>query len=311
MHYDLKAKRIWVAGHRGMVGAAVVRALQARGGCEILTVDRAQVDLMDQPAVRAWVARAKPDAVVLAAAKVGGIAANAALPVDFLYNNLVIATNVIEAAHRADVNRLLFLGSTCIYPRLAPQPIPEAALLTGPLEASNQWYALAKIAGLKLAEAYRQQYGRDYIAAMPTNLYGPHDNFDPATSHVLPALIRKAHEAKLTGSRVTLWGTGTPRREFLYVDDLAQALLLLLERYSEAGHINVGTGTDLTIAELAGKVARVVGYDRGFDFDPAMPDGTPRKCTDSARLAGLGFVPQVDLETGIARTYDWFRAHRA
>ena len=305
-HYDLGGKRVWVAGHRGMVGSAVVRALEARGGSEILVVDRQTVDLREPTAVRGWVSANKPDAIVLAAGKVGGILANATYPADFLYDNLMIEANIIEAAHRSDVNRLLFLGSTCIYPKLAEQPIKEEALLTGPLEPTNEWYAIAKIAGIKLCQAYRQQHGRDYISAMPTNLYGPHDNFDLASSHVLPALIRKAHEAKVTDGTVTLWGTGTPRREFMHVTDLADALIFLLERYSDAPHVNVGIGEDVTIKELAEVISKVVGYKKGFEFDPTKPDGTPRKCTDNAKLRDIGWAPKIGLEQGITETYDWF-----
>ena len=309
--WSLHGKRIWVAGHRGMVGSAVVRALQARGDAEILTVGRDKLDLRDAPAVRQWLKDNRPDAIVVAAAKVGGILANATYPAEFLNDNLVLQSNIIEGAHRADVNRLLFLGSTCIYPKMASQPIKESALLTGPLEETNEWYAIAKIAGIKLCQAFRQQYGRDYVSAMPTNLYGPNDNFDLKTSHVLPALIRKAHEAKVTSGRVTLWGTGTPRREFMHVDDLSSALLFLLENYSEAEHVNVGIGEDVTIKELAEIVSGVVGYKQGFDFDPSKPDGTPRKCTDNTKLRTLGWAPRISLQEGIRGTYDWFLKNAA
>ena len=309
--WSLHGKRIWVAGHRGMVGSAVVRALQARGDAEILTVGRDKLDLRDAPAVRQWLKDNRPDAIVVAAAKVGGILANATYPAEFLNDNLVLQSNIIEGAHRADVNRLLFLGSTCIYPKMASQPIKESALLTGPLEETNEWYAIAKIAGIKLCQAFRQQYGRDYVSAMPTNLYGPNDNFDLKTSHVLPALIRKAHEAKVTSGRVTLWGTGTPRREFMHVDDLSGALLFLLENYSEAEHVNVGIGEDVTIKELAEIVSGVVGYKQGFDFDPSKPDGTPRKCTDNTKLRTLGWAPRISLQDGIRGTYDWFLKNAA
>ena len=305
-HYDLTGQRVWVAGHRGMVGSATVRALEARGDCEILTVGREALDLADGGAVRAWLKREKPDAIVMAAAKVGGILANATYPADFLYDNLMIEANVIDGAHRADVNRLLFLGSTCIYPKLAPQPIPESALLTGPLETTNEAYAIAKIAGIKLCEAYRTQHGRDYISAMPTNLYGPGDNFDLETSHVLPALIAKFHLAKEQGSSVTLWGSGTARREFLHADDLANALVFLLETYSQPEHINIGTGEDQTIAELARMIADVVGYDAAIEFDRSKPDGTPRKCTDTRKLRALGWEPSIALEDGLASTYRWY-----
>jgi len=306
MHYNLSGRRIWVAGHRGMVGSATSRALKARGDCEVLEVGRETLDLLDGAAVRDWLKREKPDAIVVAAAKVGGILANATYPATFLYDNLMIEANVIDGAHRADVDRLLFLGSTCIYPKLAPQPIPESALLTGPLEPTNDAYAIAKIAGIKLCQAYRAQYGRDYISAMPTNLYGPGDNFDLETSHVLPALIAKFHAAKRDGSAVTLWGSGTALREFLHADDLASALVFLLETYSDAEHINVGTGKDLTIAELAKKVATVVGYDAEILFDASKPDGTPRKCTDTRKLNALGWQPSIPLDEGLAMTYRWY-----
>ncbi|WP_439497846.1 GDP-L-fucose synthase [Bosea sp. (in: a-proteobacteria)] len=304
--YSLTGKRIWVAGHRGMVGAAVVRALEARGDATIIKAGRDVVDLKDQAAVRSWMKREKPDAVILAAAKVGGILANATYPADYLYDNLMIEANVIEAAHREDVGKLLFLGSTCIYPKFAAQPINEDALLTGELEPTNEWYAIAKIAGIKLCQAYRKQYGRDFISAMPTNLYGPHDNFDLKSSHVLPALIRKVHDAKLSGGKVTIWGSGTPRREFMHVDDLASALVFIIENYSDHGHLNVGIGEDVTIRELAETAAKVVGYQGGFDYDSTKPDGTPRKCTDNTRLRGLGWAPRIGLEDGIADTYRWF-----
>jgi GDP-L-fucose synthase len=309
--WSLSGKRIWIAGHRGMVGSAVVRALEKQGHAEILTVGRDKVDLRDAPAVRQWLKHNRPDAIVVAAAKVGGILANATYPAEFLNDNIVLQSNIIEGAHRNDVDRLLFLGSTCIYPKLASQPIKESALLTGPLEETNEWYAIAKIAGIKLCQAFRQQYGRDYISAMPTNLYGPNDNFDLKTSHVLPALIRKAHEAKLSSGRVTLWGTGTPRREFMHVDDLSSALLFLLENYSQAEHVNVGIGDDITIKELAQIVSDVVGYDQGFDFDPTKPDGTPRKCTDNTKLRTLGWAPKIGLDEGIRSTYGWFLANAA
>jgi GDP-L-fucose synthase len=309
--YAIDGKRIWVAGHRGMVGRAVVRALEARGDADVLTVGRDKVDLRDAPAVRQWLKDNRPDAIVIAAAKVGGILANATYPVDFLNDNIVLQSNIIEGAHRHDVNRLVFLGSTCIYPKLAAQPLKESALLTGPLEETNEWYAIAKIAGIKLCQAFRKQYNRDYVSAMPTNLYGPFDNFDLKSSHVLPALIRKAHEAKLSNGRVTLWGSGTPRREFMHVDDLAAALLFILENYSEAEHINVGIGEDITIKELAEVTSKVVGYSQGFDFDPTKPDGTPRKCTDNTKLRTLGWAPKIALEAGIQDTYTWFQKNAA
>jgi GDP-L-fucose synthase len=302
--FDLAGKRVWVAGHRGLVGAALVRRLQSER-CEILTADRAMLDLRDQAAVKNWMAREKPDAIFLAAAKVGGILANASAPADFLHDNLAIELAVLGAAR--DVQKLLFLGSSCIYPRLAPQPIPEEALLTGPLEETNEAYAIAKIAGLKLAQAYRRQYGLDFISAMPTNLYGPKDNFDPASSHVLPALIRKAHEAVQTGAReMTVWGSGTPRREFLHVDDCADALVFLMQNYSGDSHVNVGTGTDITILELAQMTARVAGFKGEVRTDPSKPDGTPRKLLDCGKLNALGWTPRIALEDGLAATYRWF-----
>lgn len=278
----------------------------------MLTAGRDTLDLLDQAAVRAWVAREKPDAVFLAAAKVGGILANDSFPADFLYQNLVIETNIVDAVHRADVAKLCFLGSSCIYPKFAEQPIVEEALLTGPLEPTNEWYAIAKIAGIKLAQSYRRQYGADYISAMPTNLYGPGDNFDLASSHVLPALIRKAHEAKIGGARtMTLWGTGTPMREFLHVDDCADACVFLMKTYSGAGHVNVGSGTDIAIIDLARLVADVVGADVEIELDTTKPDGTPRKLMSNAKLAAMGWSPKVGLRDGIAATYDWFLAHHA
>ncbi|MGB3846638.1 MAG: GDP-L-fucose synthase [Sphingopyxis sp.] len=308
---NLENKRVWVAGHRGMVGSALVRRLAAEN-CEILTAGRDTLDLLDQAAVRAWVAQERPDAIFLAAAKVGGILANDSFPADFLYQNLVIETNIIDAAHRADVAKLCFLGSSCIYPKFAEQPIVEDALLTGPLEPTNEWYAIAKIAGIKLAQAYRRQYGRDYISAMPTNLYGPGDNFDLQSSHVLPALMRKAHEAKVGGARtMTLWGSGTPMREFLHVDDCADACVFLMKNYSGADHVNVGSGTDIAIADLARLVCEVVGADVEIVLDTSKPDGTPRKLMSNARLAGMGWTPGIALRDGIAATYDWFLAHHA
>jgi len=299
----LAGKRVFVAGHRGMVGSAIVRRL-AREDCEILTVTRDRLDLSDQAAVRSWFARERPDVVVLAAAKVGGIHANATAPADFLYDNLVIATNVIEAAHRADVPRLLNLGSSCIYPKFAPQPIEEDSLLTGPLEPTNEWYAIAKIAALKLAQAYRRQHGRDYISAMPTNLYGPGDNYDLNTSHVLPALLRKAHEAKQTeAASLTIWGSGTPMREFLHADDCADGCVFLLNTYSGDGHINLGSGSEISILGLAQLICDVVGYKGEIVTDASKPDGTPRKLMSDVRIAALGWRPQIDLRTGISMTY--------
>ena len=303
---DLTGKRIFVAGHKGMVGSAVVRRL-AREGCEVLTAGREQADLLRQDQVERFMAEARPDAVVMAAARVGGILANDMYPAEFLYNNLMIEANITAAAHGAGVKRMLFLGSSCIYPKFADQPIDEEALLTGPLEPTNEWYAVAKIAGIKLVQAYRRQYGRDYISAMPTNLYGPGDNFDLSTSHVLPALIRKVHEAKLRGDRaITIWGTGTPRREFLHADDCADALVFLLKSYSGELHINVGSGTDVTILELAQMICRIVGFNGAIEHDLTKPDGTPRKLMSAARLSAMGWTPSISLEDGIAATYQWF-----
>jgi GDP-L-fucose synthase len=305
-NYDLSGKRVYIAGHRGMVGSAIMRRL-ASENCEILTVNRAELDLKDQGQVRTWFAEQKPDAVFLAAAKVGGILANDTYPADFLYDNLMIEANVIEAAHRADVGKLLFLGSSCIYPKFAEQPIREEALLTGPLEQTNEWYAIAKIAGIKLAQAYRRQYGRDYISAMPTNLYGPGDNFDLQSSHVMPALIRKTHEAKTQGSgSITIWGTGTPRREFLHVDDLADACVFLMKNYSGDSHVNVGYGDDVTIRDLAEAIKTAVGFEGDIKCDTSKPDGTPRKLMDSSLLAGLGWRARMPLNDGIASVYRWF-----
>ncbi|MCC6736315.1 MAG: GDP-L-fucose synthase [Bauldia sp.] len=308
--FDLAGRRVYVAGHRGMVGSALVRRL-AREGCTILVASREELDLLDQAAVRTWMHAARPDVVFLAAAKVGGILANDREPAGFLHDNLVIETNLIGAAHETGVRKLLFLGSSCIYPKFAEQPITEEALLTGALEPTNQWYAIAKIAGLKLAEAHRRQFGDDFISAMPTNLYGPNDNFDLETSHVLPALIRKFHDARAHGDdRVTLWGTGTPRREFLHVDDCADALVFLMKTYSAPGHINVGTGTDVTIRELADMVAEVTGFTGRIELDRSRPDGTPRKLMSAARLAALGWQPTIGLREGIAATYEWFKAQK-
>lgn len=304
MTYDLTGKRIWVAGHRGMVGGAVVRRL-ARENCEVITAGRDVVDLVNQKAVHDWMAETRPDAIVLAAAKVGGIKANNDFPVDFLYENLMIEANIIHAAHEADVERLLFLGSSCIYPKFADQPIREDSLLTGALEPTNEWYAIAKITGIKLCQAYRTQFGRDWISAMPTNLYGPGDNYDLNSSHVLPALLRKFHEAKQADApSVELWGSGTPLREFLHCDDLADALVFLLQDYSGYEHVNVGSGVEVTIRELAETIADVVGYEAELTFDATKPDGTPRKLMDSARLHNLGWNNARSLRDGIAQTYD-------
>jgi GDP-L-fucose synthase len=307
--YPLKGKRVWVAGHSGMVGSALVRRL-ASEDCEILTVARDRLDLRAQDTVRKWMDDVRPDAIFFAAAKVGGILANATYPAEFLYDNIVIQTNVIEAARELGTGKLLFLGSSCIYPKLAPQPIPEDALLTGPLEPTNEWYAIAKIAGLMFARACRKQYGSDFISAMPTNLYGPVDNFDLKTSHVLPALIAKAHRAKTEGrGELVIWGTGAPRREFLHVDDCADALVHLMKHYSGECHINVGCGNDISIRELAGLVAKTVGFEGHFVFDATKPDGTPQKLLDVSRLTALGWKPTIALREGIETTYRWFMEH--
>jgi GDP-L-fucose synthase len=307
--FPLKGKRVWVAGHRGMVGQALVRRL-AREDCEILTVGRADLDLRRQEPTQAWIADARPDAIFLAAAKVGGILANDSYPAEFLHDNLAIQTNVIEGARLAGVAKLLFLGSSCIYPKLAPQPIAEEALLTGPLEPTNEWYAIAKIAGLKLAQAYRRQYGCDFIAAMPTNLYGPGDNYDLASSHALAALLRKAHEAKAGGERtLTVWGTGAPLREFMHADDCADALVFLMTRYSGEGHVNVGTGDEVSILDLANMVSRAVGLDAEIIHDLSKPDGTPRKRLDCSKLEALGWRRRIPLPDGLADAYRWFLEH--
>ena len=304
--YDLAGKRVYVAGHRGMVGSALVRRL-AREGCHVLTATRAELDLTRQADVEAWMAKEKPDAVFLAAAKVGGILANDSFPADFLYDNLILEANIIHAAHTVGVEKLLFLGSSCIYPKFADQPIVEEALLTGALEPTNEWYAIAKIAGIKLCQAYRRQHGRDFISAMPTNLYGPGDNFDLASSHVMPALIRKAHEAKVGHKpEITVWGTGTPRREFLHVDDCADACVHLMKTYSGDGHINVGSGEDITILDLTRLVCRIVGYDGAIVHDLTKPDGTPRKLMSADKLRALGWTPTIGLDDGVADAYRAF-----
>jgi GDP-L-fucose synthase len=307
----MSGRRIWVAGHNGMVGSAIARCL-ARSGEEVLTVERAALDLRDQPATLAWLQQNHPNAIVLAAAKVGGIYANDAYPADFIYENLAIEMSVVHAAHLAGVDRLVFLGSSCIYPKFAPQPITEDALLSGALEPTNEWYAVAKIAGIKLCQAYRKQYGRRFISVMPCNLYGPGDNFDPLTSHAMAALIRRFHEAKLAErSEVVVWGTGKPLREFLHVDDLARAVVFLLDRYDGYEHINCGAGSDVSIAALAEIIARVVDYRGTIVFDPSKPDGTPRKLMDSSRIAALGWTPQIALQDGIAATYRWYLENKA
>ena len=299
--------RIYIAGHRGLVGSALVRRCRELGFNNLVLPARNDVDLCDQRRVDEFFARERPEFVLLAAARVGGIHANNSRPADFIRDNLLIATNVIDAAWRAGTRKLLFLGSSCIYPRLAPQPLREEYLLTGELEPTNEWYAIAKLAGLKMCQAYRRQHGFDAISVLPTNLYGPGDNFDLETSHVLPALIRKIGEARASGApSVTLWGTGTPRREFLYVDDLADACVFLMQHYSQEQPINVGCGEDLTIRELATKIAGVTGYQGRFEFDTSRPDGTPRKVLDVSRLSALGWHAQTSLDAGLAATWNWY-----
>jgi GDP-L-fucose synthase len=293
-----------------MVGSAIVRHLTKRGN-NILEVDRSVVDLRNQIAVEVWLKQNRPDAIIFAAARVGGIYANDAFAADFIYDNLAIETNVIHSAHAAGVDRLVFLGSSCIYPKFAPQPIKEEALLTGPLEPTNEWYAIAKIAGIKLCQAYRKQYGRHYISVMPCNLYGPNDNFDLMNCHVLPALIRKLHEAKEEGrEEITVWGTGTPLREFLHVDDLARGVVFCLDHYDEYDHINCGAGSEVSIRVLAETIARTVGFTGEIVFDSTKPDGTPRKLMDSSRLLALGWKPEILLEDGIISTYQWYLENR-
>ena len=301
---------MYVAGHRGMVGSAVWRALEISGAIDLVGRSSAELDLRNRDETMAFVADTRPDAVVIAAAKVGGILANSQFPVEFLSDNIRIQTNLLDACHAADVERVLFLGSSCIYPRLAEQPIVEEALLTGPLEPTNEAYAIAKIAGVVHVQAYRREYGRHWISAMPTNLYGPGDNFDRETAHVLPAMIAKFDDAKRNGTNVTLWGSGSPRREFLHVDDLASAVLVLLDRYDEEWPVNVGTGNDVSIRELAETVAAVVGFDGAIEWDASKPDGTPRKLLDITRMAALGWQPTIDLTQGITSTYAWYLQNR-
>jgi GDP-L-fucose synthase len=304
--YGLRGKRVFVAGHRGMAGSAIVRRL-ATEDCEVLTVGREALDLRRQDAVESWMAKHRPHAVFVAAGTVGGILANSARPAEFLYDNLAIEANLIHAAWKVGVEKLLFLGSSCIYPRLAPQPMTEEQLLTGPLEPTNEWYAIAKIAGIKLCQAYRRQYGCDFIAAMPTNLYGPGDNYDPQSSHVAAAMQVKVHAAKEAGApTIEIWGSGTPRREFLYADDLADAVVFLMRRYSGESHLNVGTGTDLTIRELAELVAKVAGWHGEFVYDRARPDGMPRKVMDVSKLAALGWTAPTPLDAGLRAAYRWY-----
>ncbi|HEY5238477.1 MAG TPA: GDP-L-fucose synthase [Rhizomicrobium sp.] len=309
--FPLKGKRIWVAGHRGMAGSAIARRLSLSGS-EVLTIPRSELDLTDARATRAHVHSTRPDAIVIAAAKVGGILANDTYPVDFLRDNLAIELSIIGAAHEEDVGRLLFLGSTCIYPRDAKQPLTEDSLLTGPLETTNEWYAVAKIAGIKLGQAYRRQYGRDYISAMPTNLFGPGDNYHPDHSHMVAGLIRRIHGAKVTGKReVVMWGTGEPRREIMHVDDLADACAFLLEQYSDGQIINVGQGEDHSINDIAKAIAKAVEWEGEFKQDLTKPDGTPRKQVNGDRLFAAGWRPKYDMHTGLANAYEWFAKHTA
>lgn len=303
-----KTDKIYVAGHRGLVGSAIVRNLQAKGYTNIIGRTHKELDLTNQAMVREFFEKEKPDVVVLAAAKVGGINANNTTPADFAYENLQIQCNVIDCCHQYHVKKLLFLGSTCIYPKMAPQPIPEDALLTGPLEVTNEAYAIAKIAGLEMCKFYKRQYGDNFISCMPTNLYGPHDNYDLQGSHVMPAMIRKFHEAKVKNApTVELWGTGTPLREFLYVDDMADACVFLLENYDGEQHVNIGTGKEVTIKQLAETVKKVVGYEGEIVWNKEMPDGTPRKLTNVDKLHGLGWMHKVDLEEGVELAYQWFK----
>ncbi|PJR10278.1 GDP-L-fucose synthase [Sinorhizobium meliloti] len=304
--YSLSGKRVWVAGHRGMVGSAITRSL-ASEDCEIVVADRQKLDLTRQEDVQQFLSKKKPHAVLMAAAKVGGILANDTMPADFIYQNLVMEANVIEASFRNGVEKLLFLGSSCIYPKYASQPIREEALLTGSLESTNEWYAIAKIAGVKLCQAYRKQHRADFISVMPTNLYGPRDNFDLVTCHVVPALIRKAHDAKIRNlDRLRIWGSGTPRREFLYSEDCADAVVFLLKHYSEAEHINIGFGSDISIIELARLVCDVVGFKGDIELDTSKPDGTPRKLLSSEKLRLMGWRPKTSIEVGLAKSYEWF-----
>lgn len=304
-------EKIFVAGHRGMVGSAIVRLLRAQGR-NVITVDRSILDLRRQIEVEFWLRANQPTAVIFAAAKVGGILANSTYPADFIYDNLTIQTNVIEGTHKAGIPRLVFLGSSCIYPKFAPQPIQESSLLTGPLEPTNQWYAIAKISGIMACQAYRQQHGRHYISVMPCNLYGPNDNFNLETSHVIPALIRKLHEAKVSGAReVVIWGTGTPLREFLHVDDLAKGVVYCLNNYDEYEHINCGAGEEYSIKTIVEKLARIIGFDGALVFDSSKPDGTPRKIMDSSRLLALGWRPSISLSDGLKSTYEWYMQNLA
>lgn len=306
--FDLNGKRVWVSGHRGMVGSALLRRLGSEPVADVLTAGRDRLDLIDQAAVKAWVADAKPDVAIIAAAKVGGIVANDQSPADFLYENLMIASNSIHAAYRAGVTKLLFLGSSCIYPKFAEQPIREDSLLTGALEPTNQWYAVAKIAGVKLCQAYRAQHCCDFISAMPTNLYGPGDNYDLTTSHVIPALIRKAEAARIAGdASMEIWGTGSARREFMHVDDLADAVVHVLKHYSDAEPINIGAGDDVSILDLTRAVMNAVGFEGNVTHDRTKPDGTPRKLMDGSKLTNLGWTPSITLDAGLRATVTTFR----
>ena len=310
MVFRLEGKRIWVAGHRGLVGSALVRRLRSEQ-CELLTADRSVLDLRRQAEVEAWVVANRPDAVFIAAATVGGISANASRPAEFLYDNLAIAANIINAAAVTKVGKLMFLGAACVYPRLAPQPMSETSLLEGPPEPTNEWYTVAKIAGIKLCQSMRLQYGCDFISVVPANLYGPGDNFDPAAGHVIPALLRRSDEAKRqNASDLTIWGSGKPRREFLHVDDCADALVFLMKNYSDSRLINVGTGQEVTIGELAGKLCEVVGYTGQLMFDTTKPDGMPRKLLDSSRILQLGWQPTIPLDQGLSQTHRWFLDQR-
>lgn len=309
--YSLKDKRVWVAGHTGMVGSAIIRQLQDEGCREILKVTRQEVNLLSQASVTDWLAEAKPDAIFLAAAKVGGILANDNYPAEFLYENLMIASNIIHGAHRADIDRLLFLGSSCIYPKFAEQPIREDSLLTGALEPTNEWYAIAKIAGIKLCQAYQKQYGRAYISAMPTNLYGPGDNYHPENSHVIPALLRRTHEAKVANApELVIWGSGKPMREFMHADDCASALVHIMKTYNDTSHVNVGVGSDVTIKALAELIMETVGYEGELIFDTSKPDGTPKKLMENSLLRKLGWSPGVTLSEGLKQTYRNFLDHQ-
>jgi GDP-L-fucose synthase len=309
MAFDLSGKRVWVSGHRGMVGSALVRRLESEN-CTMLTTSRGELDLRRQADVEQWMATHKPQVVYVAAAKVGGIHANNSLPADFIYENLIIEANIIHTAYKVGVEKLVFLGSTCIYPKMAEQPIAEESLLTGPLEPTNEWYAIAKIAGIKLCQAYRRQYGCDFIAAQPTNLYGPGDNYDLQNSHVLPALLRKAHEAKLSGAKtLTVWGSGSPLREFMHVDDLADAVVFLSKHHSGEGHINVGSGQEVSIKQLATLICKVVGFEGELVFDSSKPDGTPRKLADVAKLKSMGWDKARTISVGVEQTYQSFLAN--